>query len=633
MPEIASMPLDEVAPEFAALLKQPARMATAQFTVPEIKVVTVMVPMRDGIRLATDVYLPPETPAPAVVMRTPYGRDSDSVAGAFMSLARRGFAVVSQDCRGTGSSEPDFWDYYVREPEDSYDLIEWITHQDWFDGFIGSTGGSYVGQTQWQMAMHPAMSATVPEVSGLGVGINTVHLHMFLDSYAKSMGNGADQPDISFEDLEGVMIEETCATGFFNDPLYRPLPEKVLKRLPELADLTPYQAQQRLWAYYCSLGCADRTELVREIFGVRNVTIVEVESLSNVFGQAISHDRHTLPHTNMEEVVRSLHAPALLVSGWYDWGLNDLLDTWDLLNRVAPEPLHSGNRMLIAPSAHNMPGYHEGREGHPELDRPYRTAGIIEVQARWYKAVREGTLDSWPRIIYYLMGANEWHAADSWPIRGARAVSYYLGADGTLTTQEPQSPGEPDSYTYDPQDPPPTKGGSIVSSVYPPGSCDVSDVQQRPDVLTYTTEPLPDDLDVIGPLRMVLYASSSAIDTDFVARLTDVFPDGRAIQLQACALRTRYRDVAGEPCFLEPGRVYRLEIDMWATANRFKAGHRLRVDISSGDFPKFDRNTNRGGEPGDPIPARQTIHHDPEHPSHLEVQILPARRVPNALHP
>lgn len=613
----------EIAPEFAQLLREPAKMASARFTVPDIKISTVMVPLRDGIRLATDLYLPPRTPAPAVVMRTPYERDADANVGAFISLARRGFVVVAQDCRGTGGSEPDFWDYYLREPEDSYDLIEWITHQDWYDGFIGSTGGSYVGQTQWCMAMHPAMSAIVPEVSGLGIGINTVHLHMFLNAYAKSMGNSADLQDVSYEDLEGIMLDETLATGYFNEPLFRPLPDVVFKRLPELAGLSPYAAQQRLWAYYCSLSNADRVELVKEITGAPHVTIVEVESLSQIFGPMISHDRHTLPHTDMEEVARSLHAPALLVSGWYDWGLNDLFATWDLLDRAAPEPLRSQNRMIIAPSAHGHAGYHEGREGHPELDRPYRTAGIIEMQARWYQAVREGTVSSWPAVIYYLMGASEWRAADSWPIRDAEPARFYLGPDGSLTSQAPQSPAEPDDYTYDPHDPPPTKGGSIVSWVYPPGSVDVSDVQARPDVLTYSTEPLTDDLDVVGPLRMVLYASSSAVDTDFVARLTDVFPDGRAIQLQAGALRARYRDVGAEPSFLEPGRVYRLEIDLWATANRFKAGHRLRVDISCADFPKFDRNTNRGGEPGDPIPARQRIYRDPERPSHLEVQVLP----------
>jgi putative CocE/NonD family hydrolase len=165
-------------------------------------------------------------------------------------------------------------------------------------------------------------------------------------------------------------------------------------------------------------------------------------------------------------------------------------------------------------------------------------------------------------------------------------------------------------------------GGSIVSYLYPPGSVDVSQVQQRPDVLTYTTSPLEHDLDIVGPLRFVLYASSSAVDTDFAVRLSDVFPDGRVIQLQNGVQRARHRHVDGESRLMEPGRTYRFDIDMWATANRFHAGHKIRVDISSADFPKYDRNTNRGGRPGPPLAAEQTIHHSPDHPSHLLLPIL-----------
>jgi uncharacterized protein len=623
MSELRSGRLDDIAPDFAELLRQPGKLAAPRFTVPDIRVETVMVPMRDGTRLATDIYLPAKLPAPAIVTRGPYGRGSDPSAGTFLALARRGFAVVSQDCRGTGASEPDSWDYLVWESQDSYDYVEWITRQGWFDGFIGSLGGSYVGATQWCMAMHPAMSATVPEVAGLGIAINSVRAHMFLNSYARAVGKGEDKLDVPFEDLEGVMHDETLATGYFNGPLYKPLPETLLARLPELRDIAAFAAQRRLWAHYCSLTGAGRAAFIREATGAPAVTIVEVESLPEIFGAAIPADRHMLPYARMEEAAESLHAPALMVSGWYDWGLNDLFATWDLLNRAAPEALRSRNRLLITPSAHNMPGYREGREGHPELDRVHRTADILAVLTRWYAAVREDALESWPTVIYYLMGANEWRMSDSWPVRDAQPGLFYLGPGGTLSTGEPQVPAEPDGYTYDPDDPTPTKGGSIVSYVYPPGSVDVSDVQQRSDVLTYTTEPLQQDLDVVGPLRMILYASSSAVDTDFVARLTDVFPDGRAIQLQAGALRTRYRDPEGEPSFLQPGRVYRLEVDMWATANRFKAGHRLRVDISSADFPKYDRNANRGGQPGPPIRARQAIYHDPEHPSHLEVRVLP----------
>ncbi|HUZ55144.1 MAG TPA: CocE/NonD family hydrolase [Streptosporangiaceae bacterium] len=588
--------LDDVAPDFAELLRKPGRIAPPQFAVPDIRVETVMVPMRDGVRLATDIYLPPTVPASAVVVRGPYGRGSDTSVRTFLALARRGFAVVSQDCRGTGGSEPDSWDYLVWESQDSYDFVEWITHQDWSDGFIGALGGSYVGATQWCMAMHPAMSAIMPEVAGLGIAVNTMGAHMFLNSYARSVGKGEDKLDVPFEDLEGVMLDETLTTGYFNELLYKPLPETLLARLPELSGLSPYAAQQRLWAHYCSLTSAGRAAFIKEVTGSPAVTIVEVESLPEIFGRHLPADRHMLPFARMEEAAEALHAPALMVSGWYDWGLNDLFATWDLLNRAAPEAVRSRCRLLIAPSAHNMTGYHEGRDGHPELDRVYRSADILGVLAR--RCVRT-----------------------RWTPGQPSSTTSWAPTNGAPPTPGP-SPAEPDSYTYNPDDPTPTKGGSIVSYVYPPGSIDVSDIQQRPDVHTYTTEPVPHDLDLAGPLHMTLYAT--ATDTDFVARLSDVFPDGRAIQLQAGALRTRYRDPDSEPSLLQPGHVYQLDIDMWATANRFTAGHRLRIDISSADFPRYDRNTNLGGHPGQPVPARQRIYHDPEHPSHLQARVLPS---------
>jgi putative CocE/NonD family hydrolase len=258
---------------------------------------------------------------------------------------------------------------------------------------------------------------------------------------------------------------------------------------------------------------------------------------------------------------------------------------------------------------------------HPELHHSYRFTSNFELQFRWYEAVRQGKIEGWPTVIYYLMGANEWQAADSWPLKDAQPIPFYLSANGGLTTDKPKSTA-PDTYAYDPNDPTPTIGGSIVSYVYPPGSVDVSSVEKRKDVLTFTTPPLERDLDVVGPLRLILYASSSAVDTDFAARLSDVFPDGRSIQLQNSVLRARYRNLDGDPELLEPGRIYPFEIDLWATANRFKVGHRVRLDLASADFPRFDRNTNRGGSDGPPIVATQTIYHDPEHPSHLLLPVV-----------
>ena len=613
--------LAKEAPELERIVRRSMIHTPPQFSVSQIRYDTVNVAMRDGVRLATDLYLPPLPRGPVVAVRTPYGRGIDSYAGIFLSFARRGYILVSQDCRGTGESEPDTWDYYMYEQEDGFDLVEWITQQSWFDGFLGACGGSYVGQTQWHMAMHPSMSTIVPDVSGLGIAVNTVHLHMFATAYARSVGKGSDKVATPFFELEAQMLTQTLATGYFNDPLPTPIPDPLVKRFPSLHGLALPQARSWLWEHYCSLTCAERAEFVRHAMGVENVGLLEVESLSAIFGCHVSHDAHTLPHPNMAELCKTLHAPVLLRTGWYDWGLNDTLATWDLLMQATPEQMRCRCRLFIAPSAHNTLGYHESIATHPELHHAYSASTTLEMLLRWYKAIREDRLESWPVVIYYLMGANEWRASSTWPPPDALPKLLYLNANGTLTTESPP-PSRPDRYTYDPNDPTPTVGGSIVSYVYPPGSVDVAAVQQRSDVLTYTTKPLAQDLDVIGPLKLVLYASSSAIDTDFAARVSDVFPDGRAIQLQSGILRARYRNRTSEPEPLEPNRVYRFEIDIWATANRFKEGHRLRVDISSADFPRFDRNNNRGGVNGEPIRARQTVYHDPENPSHLLVSVV-----------
>ncbi len=594
------------------------------FGVSDITCMTIAVPMRDGIRLATDLYLPPVPRAPAVVIRTPYGRsrDDSGLVGTLLAFARRGYVAVSQDCRGTGQSEPDTWDYYVYESEDGYDLIEWMGKQAWFDGFVGSFGGSYAGQTQWCMAVHPAMSTTVPNVSGLGFASNTAHLYMYLNAYARCIGKGDDKVAIDHQDLERVMLEETLAGGYFNEPLHTPLATGLLARFPQLGELSSAEAKRALWRHYCKLSSGGRAAFIKAAFGTNQVSILEMEALASIFGQRISHDAHTIPNPSPPDLCRLIQAPPLLRTGWYDWGLNDALETWALLRREGRPEVASRARLLITPYAHNMPGYHEGMEAHPELLRqqiPLNPAGLL---LRWYAAVREGGIEAWPTVIYYLMGANEWRHAADWPVPNARPVTLYLDGNGSLTTHVPRQSAGRVSYMYDPSQPTPTVGGSIVSSVYPPGSVDVATVQGRSDLVVFTTAPLQRDLDVVGPLRMVLYASSSALDTDFVARLSDVFPDGRAVQIQNGILRARHRNLDGEPEWLEPGKIYRFEIDMWATANRFLAGHRLRIDISSADFPRFDRNSNRGGVPGEPVPAHQTIYLGAQYRSHLVASVL-----------
>ncbi len=593
----------------------------AQFAAADVKLETVSVPMRDGIRLATDLYLPPRLPAPVVAVRTPYGRDADEMVAAFMAFSRRGYVVAAQDLRGTGGSEPEDHDFFMFELQDGYDFVEWISAQSWCDGFIGAVGGSYLGVVQWPMATHPKMTTIVPEVCGLGVGVKTVHLHMVVNVLARTIGKGEDKLEVPYWTLEPMMLDETLSTGLFNEPVVSPVLAELAESFPEIKGLSTVEAQAWLWAHYCSLTCAERAEFIRNTTGTPQVNMLDVENLGAIFGQGISIARHALPTVDPARQCADFHAIPLLCTGWYDWHINDGLATWQLLREHAPEPLRSKARIIVTPSAHNLPGYKEGMGEHPELQHNHRNN--VDFTLRWFQTIRDGTIEDWPRVTYYLMGANEWRSAEDWPLPEAQETAFYLGADGALSAGAPQQQQAADQYIYDPLDPTPTVGGSIVSWVYPPGSVDVSAVQQRSDVLTYTTEPLEHDVDVVGKLRMVLYASSSAVDTDFAARLSDVFPDGRAVQLQNGLLRARYRNLERGAELLVPGEIYPLEIDMWVTANRFKTGHRIRLDISSADFPRFDRNTNLGGAPGDPVPATQTIYRDASYPSHLLLPICP----------
>jgi predicted acyl esterase len=588
------------------------------------------VTMRDGIRLATDLYLPPKTPAPVIAVRTPYGRSAMSPA--LETFARHGYAVIAQDCRGTGDSEPDHWDTYIYEREDSFDCVEWIVGQSWCDGFVAACGGSYLGSTQWAMAMHPRMSTIAPEVAGLVIyPTDMPRYHMLVNAYSRSVGRGADKVPVSYQELERRMLAETLASGYFNEPIVAPLSNRLLERCPQLRTLSSTERRQELWSIYVDEPPATRAELIKLALDEEAVTLESFDQFTSVLGHKIPVGLYINPFPTVAHLARSLQCPALVITGWYDWGLGDTLASWDLITREASQVVRTHSRLLITPSAHNRTGYHEDATNHPELRRIFRTlsvsdkslnvANMGDVLLRWYSTVREGTIEDWPRVIYYLMGAGEWRTAASWPPPQVTLIPLYLGPGGTLNSAPPLQLSDPDEYRYDPEDPTPTVGGSIISSVYPPGSVDVREVQQRPDVLTYTTAVLERDVEVVGPLRVILYASSSARDTDFAARLTDVFPDGRAIQLQIGVLRARYRDPSGAAQPLTPGQVYRFELDLWATANRFRAGHRLRVDICSADFPRLDRNTNRGGEPGAPVPATQSIYRDERYPSHILLPI------------
>lgn len=576
--------------------------------------------MRDGVKLATDIYFPQVTPSPVVAFRTPYGRATAASVASCEKFARYGYIVVAQDCRGTGQSEPEKWDYAVYEAEDSLDFVDWVIAQTWFDHFIASFGGSYSAMTQWCMAVHPAMSAIAPEVCGLRVMRSTVRPHALVNGYSKAVGRGPTRSEGSLEETERNLEGETLASGYFNDPLPTPLPDGFIESYPSLTELSLSEAKRQVWRHYCECGAEERTALLKKLLGVSDITYYDHWRLPALFDGLALPGTNSIPSVDNQDLCKKFKAPALVISGWYDWNLGDTLASWTAIQRHAVPQVSAGSRLIITPAAHHVPGYREGQADYPELRQNFRSH--VALLARWYDTVRGAEdIERWPRVIFYLMGANEWRTSCQWPPRPATATHLYLVEQGGLSFDSPEAESAPDCYTYDPLDPTPTVGGNILSFIISPGSVDVGPVQARSDVLTYTTPPLLQDLDVVGPLKLVLYASSSAVDTDFAGRLSDVFPDGRAIQLQNGMLRARFRN-PGNPELLEPGEIYRFEIDMWATANRFKCGHRIRLDVSSADFPRFDRNSNLGGVEGAPTAAQQTIYFGPNYPSHLVMSVV-----------
>jgi predicted acyl esterase len=574
----------------------------------------VMIAMRDGICLATDLYFPRTLPAPVILLRTPYGRAA--ARDMLLRFARDGYVVAAQDCRGTGDSEPGRWDYYVFEKEDSYDFVEWAVAQSWNAGWIGGFGGSYQAETQWCMAMHPSMSAIAPEVGGLGVAYRTLGKHLFYNAYASTVGKGSANAALPLDIVERDMHEETWATGFFNALFTDAPPARLTGLYPSFAGLPRAEWQRALWERYCAMPAAARADLLRALCGTDALTIVDIESLTSIFGQHIAHDAHMFAELTPERLAGNLHAPALMISGWYDWSLNDVPATWAVLQSAGQPVVASRSRLILTPSAHNAPGYHEGAAQCAELTKIFRGPTMYSLLLAWFEHNRNGNGNRWPRITYFLMGANAWHTAESWPPDDAREQVLYLREAGRLLVQPPSTTGHSSSYTYDPLAPTPTLGGSIISSEIRPGSIDIQQLHTRPDGVIFSTDALESDLDVVGPLTLSISVRSSAVDTDFVVRLSDVHPDGRAILIQSGALRARFRDVK-HPAALIPGVIYRLKLDLWDTAHRFAAGHRLRIDISSADFPRFNRNSNRGGQAGPPVPADQCILHDADHQSCL----------------
>jgi putative CocE/NonD family hydrolase len=537
------------------------------------------VPMRDGVRLSANVFRP-EAPGryPTILMRTPYGKGNVVFAN-YASFVEHGYVFMVQDVRGRYASEGVFKPL-EQEPADGDDTLNWIARQPWSDGKVGMMGGSYLGIAQWKVATlnNPHLKAIFPAVSGC----DDYRDRFYSPGGAMKLGQRL------------LWMSENL-----REPRFHPDFNKFVLHLP-----------------------------------LRTADVAATGQTSSMFQEAVAHPSYDSfwKSISVREQLGQIRVPVFSVGGWFDNFVESDLDAYERLRK------NSGvDRILIGPWPHNKAVKLEGVDFGPDSDVPLRG-----IQMEWFDQFLKGKdtpLLSRAPVRIFVMGVNRWLDAPEWP-PPARQERFYLesrgqantlAGDGRLYLHPPSEPaaksGVSDRFVFDPQDPVPTTGGAACCNpkVFPWGPKDQRAVEQRRDVLVYTTAPLRKDLEVVGTVRVVLYAATSARDTDFTAKLVDVFPNGRAQNLTDGILRLRYRKSLEKPELARPGEICKLTIDAGVTGNVFQKGHRIRMEISSSNFPRFDRNPNTGDAVADATELRkatQTVYHDARRPSYLVLPVL-----------
>jgi putative CocE/NonD family hydrolase len=566
---------------------------------------SVQVPMRDGVALATDVYRPAEGRHPVLLQRTPYDK-TNSPSGDVFKAVGAGYAVVVQDTRGRFGSDGDF-DPFFREAEDGADTIAWAAEQPWSDGNVGMMGASYFGATQWLAAAQqpPALKAIAPYIT------------------ASDYYEGWTYQGGAFQ-LGFILHWSLLMLGL----------GEVGRRLGK-GEATPAQ-------FGTSVEAVDANA---DLYWTTPITAIEaLEGVAPYYFDWIAHDRDSEYWKSIapRERYDAVTVPSLNMGGWYDLFLLGTLENYVGMRAKGGSDAARNARLIIGPWAHGPNAGQFTQRGYGLMSGTV-ASDLIGTQLKWFDHHLKGgevTWDAGKPVRLFIMGADVWRDEADWPLPDTRYTPYYLhsegGAntaygDGTLSTEPPSTDEPPDNYLYDPRNPVPTVGGQTFLPGLllgaNAGPMDQLEVEARSDVLVYSTPPLARDTEVTGRIELVLYAESSARDTDFTGKLVDVHPDGRAEILTDGILRARYRNGTQEAELLEPGEVYELHVDLWATANVFKAGHQIRLEVSSSNFPRFDRNTNTGGTvwqetEADFVPALNRIHHDAAHPSHVVLPLI-----------
>jgi uncharacterized protein len=565
------------------------------------------VPMetRDGTILRSDIFrMDDGQKQPAIITRTPYNKilmaERDQ---SLLALVQAGFAVVYQDIRGRYASEGNYdgGDLFLEiESADGYDAVEWLAEQPWCDGNVGTAGGSYMARTQWMLAKAnpPHLKAIAPFISSCtptNIGsylYGVINLIMGASS-ATTMGQGIAE-NLEKQGKDASEMRKMLSRALLNpEEVYNFLP---LKEIPHFN----FPGLKEIW-YARGLAAIPKVEdAEKAIWAYSKITV-----------------------------------PCFQLSGWYDFnGRGAQINYQKMKQQGGSAVSRDCQHLLLGPWCHD---YGTGRLGDLNFGdlADLRGSGSLEYMIAYYHKYLCGMDIHLPQVRYFMMGKNVWQNADDWPLPQTQWQRFYLhskgyanssSGDGWLSCDKPS--GEPnDSFVYDPLNPVPTVGGAwAFGNGYVPGPLDQSRIERRDDILCYSTPVLQEDAEISGPLELHIWASTTVKDTDFTAKLIDVYPDGRAFNVASGFIRARYRHSCYSEEFVIPGEIIEYVISLSGTSNLFRKGHCIRIDVSSSNFPEYDRNMNTGNPIGEDITgikARQTIYHQSDCSSYIDLPVIP----------
>ena len=594
----------------------------------------VMIPMRDGIRIQADIYRPKDTARkyPTIWVRTPYNFNFWDVANgvprdmtAALTAVKHGYAFIEMQERGQFFAEGE-WDVLGAPLSDGDDEVNWMTKQPWSNGKVGTTGCS--STAEWQLGVvalnNPGYAAF--NAQGFGCGVGRIGPYYEQGNWYRG----------------GAFMMYNLTWFYGNQKPQRPtfpanISQEDLIRLSKSWDLAAHTPPVDWSKAYWILPLQD---IIKAVGGPKGVFAdgMPVATGGRMI-QRTPNDPAWYKGALYQDNMR-INVPGLWYTSLYDIALAPNLELYNLVRKTAKGVAANQQWLIIAPVGHCAFTRATEHTIVGERDMGDARLNYQEIMYEFFdltlKGVNSATMDTMPKVRYYTMGNNKWNSSDMWPPKGAEPMTFFLSSggkantltgDGALTTTPP-SLDRPDLFTYDPMHPAPTLGGYRVGSdpAGLGGSFDQRKIEERRDVLVYTAEPFKEETEVSGPITPTLYVSSDAKDTDFTVKVMDVSPDGAAYNLDESIQRMRYRNGYDKPLvWMEQGKVHKVTLQPLVTSNVFLVGHRLRIEVSSSSFPRFERNLNTGGRNYDEsqgVVAHNVVHHSAQYPSAVTITVV-----------